>query len=108
MPNLLQYPNMILERHQQNIMHRNYTRKAERKVCSAHTISVNTTLPPSYTNQEENKDTIHAFRQYLPLMFHPETLQDDKILPKHIKINPKVSFHTYKIQIKLSREPNRP
>ena len=34
--------------------------KAERKVCGAHIISMNTTLPPTHINQKERKETTHV------------------------------------------------
>ena len=40
-------------------------------------------------------------------MFHPDS-QDDKILPKHIRITPEVFFHTYKIRMEMSGEPKGP
>ena len=54
---------MILERHQQKIMLRNYKtlykKKATRKVCSVNTISKNTALPHGCAKQKENKETIY-------------------------------------------------
>ena len=102
---------MILGRHCQKIMLRNYKtlyrKKATRKVCSAHMISINTALLPGHTKQKENKETT-CIQMILTIDVLPRNSQDDKILPEHVKkINPKYPF-IYEIQIKLSREPNRP
>ena len=95
MLSLLQYPNMILERHRQKIneikFDKTHIGKAEKKVCSAHTISMNTTLPLSHINQKENNEN-HIIQLILTIDVSPRDSQDDNILPKHIKINPKVFF----------------
>ena len=91
---------MILERHQQKKMNRNYKtlykKKAARKVCSVHMTSMNTALWPSHINQRENKGKQTCIQMILTIDVLPRESQDDKILPEHIRINPKYPF-IYKI-----------
>ena len=64
-------------------------------------ISMNTALPPSHTNQEENKETTLAFTQYLPLMFHPETFKMTKFFLSALKLIQKHPFIHIKSEQKL-------
>ena len=66
--------------------------KAERKVCTVHMINMNTALPSSHISQKRKYGNYTPIYITLTNDVFPRDSQDDKILPEHIKSNPKVSF----------------